>query len=150
MLLHNSGVCSHLEEGHPRPAYGPGKGHKAWHNSPRVMSVKTMPKFCHKNTFQTVVRFTYRSSISWAIQNGYKDWNTKFALWAANPAECRVVGYGEPLQYNTEGEFHDQRDTKWIVIRGQLRGHNDTPFGGANPRPVVGHPWGVFGGFSYN
>jgi hypothetical protein len=27
------------------------------------------------------------------------------------------------------GEFHDQGDAKWIVIRGQLRGHNDTPFG---------------------
>ena len=22
------------------------------------------------------------------------------------------------------GEFHDHRDAKWIVIRGQLRGHN--------------------------
>jgi hypothetical protein len=28
------------------------------------------------------------------------------------------------------GEFHDQGDAKWIVIRGQLRGHNDTPCGG--------------------
>jgi hypothetical protein len=25
------------------------------------------------------------------------------------------------------GEFHGQRHAKWIVIRGQLRGHNDTP-----------------------
>jgi hypothetical protein len=25
------------------------------------------------------------------------------------------------------GKFHDQGDAKWIVIRGQLRGHNDTP-----------------------
>jgi hypothetical protein len=25
------------------------------------------------------------------------------------------------------GELHDQGDAKWIVIRGQLRGHNDTP-----------------------
>jgi hypothetical protein len=25
------------------------------------------------------------------------------------------------------GEFHDQGDAKWIVIR--LRGHNDIPFG---------------------
>jgi hypothetical protein len=33
------------------------------------------------------------------------------------------------------GKFHDQGDAKWIVIRGQLRGHNDTPF--------------VFGGLSY-
>jgi hypothetical protein len=26
------------------------------------------------------------------------------------------------------GEFHDQGDAKWIVIRGQLRGHNGMPF----------------------
>jgi hypothetical protein len=24
-------------------------------------------------------------------------------------------------------EFHDQKDAKWRVIRGPLRGHNDTP-----------------------
>jgi hypothetical protein len=33
-----------------------------------------------------------------------------------------------PLLIST-GEFHDQGDAKWIVIRGQLRGHNDTPLG---------------------
>jgi hypothetical protein len=27
------------------------------------------------------------------------------------------------------GEFHDHRDAKWIVIRRQLWGHNDTPCG---------------------
>jgi hypothetical protein len=32
-----------------------------------------------------------------------------------------------------EGEFHDQADSKWIVIRGLLRGHNDTPLRAANP-----------------
>ena len=52
------------------------------------------------------------------------------------------------------GEFHDQGDAKWIVIRGPLRGHNDTPFGRPTPgrpigRPGVGHPQGVFGVFSY-
>jgi hypothetical protein len=46
-------------------------------------------------------------------------------------------------------EFHDQVDAKWIVIRGQLRGHNDTPFGRPSPgRPIghpgAGHPQGVF------
>jgi hypothetical protein len=55
---------------------------------------------------------------------------------------------------NVLGEFHDQGDAKWIVIRGQLRGHNDTPFGRPTPgrpigRPGVGHPQGVFGGLSY-
>jgi hypothetical protein len=29
----------------------------------------------------------------------------------------------------TTGEFHDQADAKWIVIRGLLKGHNDTPCG---------------------
>jgi hypothetical protein len=28
-----------------------------------------------------------------------------------------------------QGEFHDQGDAKWIVIRLQLRGHNDMPCG---------------------
>jgi hypothetical protein len=27
------------------------------------------------------------------------------------------------------GKFHDQGDAKWMVIRGQLRGHNNTPCG---------------------
>jgi hypothetical protein len=31
------------------------------------------------------------------------------------------------------GEFHDQGDARWIVIRGQLRGYNDTPSGGQPP-----------------
>jgi hypothetical protein len=28
-----------------------------------------------------------------------------------------------------EGEFHNQGEAKWIVIRRPLSGHNDTPFG---------------------
>jgi hypothetical protein len=52
-----------------------------------------------------------------------------------------------------DSEFHDQGDAKWIVIRGQLRGHNDTPFGRPTPgwpigRLVFGCPQGVFGVFS--
>jgi hypothetical protein len=54
-----------------------------------------------------------------------------------------------------EGKFHDQGEAIWIVIRGQLRGHNHTPFGrptpgqppalwAANPRPQ-----GVFSDLSY-
>jgi hypothetical protein len=48
------------------------------------------------------------------------------------------------------GEVHDQGDAKWIVIRGQLRGPNDTPFGRPTPsqpigRPLVGRPQGVIG-----
>jgi hypothetical protein len=52
------------------------------------------------------------------------------------------------------GKFHDLGDAKCIVIRGQLRGHNDTPFGRPTPcrlisRPVDGCRQGVFGVFSY-
>jgi hypothetical protein len=32
------------------------------------------------------------------------------------------------LLESCKGEFHDQGDAKWIVVRGPLRGHNDTPF----------------------
>jgi hypothetical protein len=51
-------------------------------------------------------------------------------------------------------EYYDQGDAKWIAIRGQLRGHNNTPF--RRPtiswpigRPGVGRPQGVFGRLSY-
>jgi hypothetical protein len=45
-------------------------------------------------------------------------------------------------------------DAERIVIRGQLSGHNDTPFGRPTPsRPIghlgIGHPQGIFGGLSY-
>jgi hypothetical protein len=48
-----------------------------------------------------------------------------------------------------KGEFHDQGDAKWIVIRGRLIVHNDTPFGWPTPgrpigRPGVGCQKGVF------
>ena len=47
-----------------------------------------------------------------------------------------------------EGRFHDQEDAKWIVIRGQLRGHNNMPFGWPTPgwpiiRLGIGHPQGL-------
>jgi len=34
------------------------------------------------------------------------------------------------------GESHDQAVAEWIVIRTQLRGHNDMPYG----RPAPGRP----------
>jgi hypothetical protein len=48
------------------------------------------------------------------------------------------------------GEFHVQGEAKWILIRGQLRGHYDTTFGRPTPgrpidRPGVGCPQGIFG-----
>jgi hypothetical protein len=55
--------------------------------------------------------------------------------------------------HDTCGELHDQGDAKGSVIRGQLRGHNDTPFGRPTPsrpigRPGVGRLLGIFGVFS--
>jgi hypothetical protein len=48
------------------------------------------------------------------------------------------------------GGSHDEADAEWIVIRGPMRGRNDTPFGRPTPgRPIVGHPQGVFGVFNY-
>jgi hypothetical protein len=49
----------------------------------------------------------------------------------------------------SSGGFHDQAEAEWLVIRGLLRGHNDTPFGRPTPgqpigRPGVGRPLGVF------
>jgi hypothetical protein len=38
------------------------------------------------------------------------------------------------------GEFHDEGDAKWIVFRGQLRGHNGTPFGRPTPGRPIGRP----------
>jgi hypothetical protein len=47
-------------------------------------------------------------------------------------------------------EFHDQGDGKKIIIRGQLWGHNDTPFAPSGSQsPGVGRPQGLFGDFSY-
>jgi hypothetical protein len=56
---------------------------------------------------------------------------------------------GSPwILLSIRGKIHDQGDAKWIIIKGQLRGHNN-----ANPaniaRPVVGRPQVVFGGLSF-
>jgi hypothetical protein len=37
-----------------------------------------------------------------------------------------------------DGKFHDQGDAKWIVIRGKLRGHNNTPCGRPAPSRPIG------------
>jgi hypothetical protein len=39
-----------------------------------------------------------------------------------------------------KGDFHDQGGVKWIVIRRQLRGHNDTPFGWTTTGHPIGRP----------
>ena len=40
------------------------------------------------------------------------------------------------MKCNSIGEFHDQGDAEWIVIRRQLRDHNDKP-SAANPQPAL-------------
>jgi hypothetical protein len=39
-----------------------------------------------------------------------------------------------------QGDFHDQADTKWIVIRETLSGHSDTPCGRPTPKRPTGRP----------
>jgi aarF domain-containing kinase len=53
-----------------------------------------------------------------------------------------------------KGKFHDQENSKWIVIRRSLGGHNDMPCVRPAPdrpigRPRSGGPQGIMGGFSY-
>jgi hypothetical protein len=43
---------------------------------------------------------------------------------------------------NSGGEFHDQGDAKWIVIKGQLWGHNDMTFGQPTPADLSA-AWGL-------
>jgi hypothetical protein len=52
------------------------------------------------------------------------------------------------------GEFHDQGDAKWKVIRRSLWGHNDTPCGQPAPGQPIGclgsgRSQGILGGLSY-
>jgi hypothetical protein len=77
-------------------------------------------------------------------------WFGVFHIHSFSPKVPEVIGrlfVLLPVKWDVAcGEFHDQADAKWIVIRGQLRGHNDMPFGWPTPG---GRPQGVFGGFSY-
>jgi hypothetical protein len=41
---------------------------------------------------------------------------------------------------SSTGEFHDQADAKWMVIRGPLRGHSDTPCRQPTPGRKIGRP----------
>jgi hypothetical protein len=68
-----------------------------------------------------------------------------YALNAANPSAFERVAtlklsndYVSKMSSNLySGEFHDQGDAKWIVIRGQLRGHKDMPLGGQSPAGLL-------------
>jgi polyhydroxyalkanoate synthesis regulator phasin len=61
-----------------------------------------------------------------------------------NCQSTKVTSSGEEEEDKVDGgEFHDQGDAKWIVIRRLLRGHNDMPIG----RPGSGRPKGIIGAF---
>jgi hypothetical protein len=49
----------------------------------------------------------------------------------------------------SQGEFRDQADAEWRVIRGPLRGHHDTPYRRPMAVRPIGHACGVFDVFSY-
>jgi hypothetical protein len=54
--------------------------------------------------------------------------------------ECRLLVDRANRTEQDGGKFHDQADAKWIVIRGSLSGHNDTPCGRPTPSRPFGHP----------
>jgi serine/threonine protein kinase len=54
-----------------------------------------------------------------------------------------------PTAKQAAGEFHDQGDTKWIVIRRSLWGHKDTPCGQPAPAGLSAARRANFGGLSY-
>jgi hypothetical protein len=65
-----------------------------------------------------------------------------------------MLGYytlevGSVISITSIGESHDQADAEGIVIRTQLRGHNNMPFGRPAPGRPSGRPSGVFCMFSY-
>ena len=51
------------------------------------------------------------------------------AEFAQSPVSPVVASPARDPEDEEPGGSHDQADAKWIVIRIQLRGHNDTPFG---------------------
>jgi hypothetical protein len=63
-----------------------------------------------------------------------------------DPSFMKWVNLWGPSKHG-HGESHDQADAEWIVIRTQLRSHNDTPFGRPAPRPP--RVWLPFGHILY-
>jgi hypothetical protein len=58
-------------------------------------------------------------------------------LWFVNRSMLSFYIFTLSRCTDETGEFQDQGDAKWIVIRGPSRGHNDTPFGRPTPfRPI--------------
>jgi hypothetical protein len=74
-------------------------------------------------------------------------------VWTVSGGRIKDEFLNGLLYFSEEGGCHDLADAEWIVMRGQLRGHNDAPFGRPTPRrPIsrqgVGHPQGIFDVFS--
>jgi hypothetical protein len=77
--------------------------------------------------------------INCQIVQNYTNYFHSIHIWLPPPQyTLSKKGYG--------GEYDDQADAEWIVIRTQLRGHDDTPFG----RPAPGRPSGTFRVTLYN
>jgi hypothetical protein len=55
-----------------------------------------------------------------------------------------IAREGPSQHQGTKGEFHDQGDAEWIVIRRSLCGHNDTPCGRPAYQPPGVWPPGVW------
>jgi hypothetical protein len=75
----------------------------------------------------------------------FLQWFRKFvdANYDGQPYDAFAARGG--IEVPDKGEFQGQADAKWIVIRGPLRGHNDTPCRRPTPgwpigRPGVGRP----------
>jgi hypothetical protein len=70
-----------------------------------------------------------------------------------NCQSTKVTSSGEEKEDKVDrGEFHNQGNAKWIVIRRPLRDHNNTPFGQPAPTRPIGHsgsglPQGIIGVF---
>jgi hypothetical protein len=54
-------------------------------------------------------------------------------VWVLFPVFLLAFILALSYSLRSDGKSHDQADTEWIVIRTQLRGHNDTPFGRLAP-----------------
>jgi hypothetical protein len=86
----------------------------------------------------------------WKFPNNYSSLYRKRKVDGKRRNELLPGRGGKSFCRSFVGESHDQADAEWIVIRTQLRGHNDMPFGRPTPsqpigHPGVGHPQGISG-----
>jgi hypothetical protein len=74
------------------------------------------------------------------VANSDEEFETKRSLAAAAFKQAADEGtQPENLMKRAKGRSHDQADAEWIVTRGPIRGHNDTPFGQPTPSWPIGY-----------